>query len=109
MNPQLDSAPVYSALTMKSMILGIPTDMLIMMAFAGIIGLGLVGFNLLSVIGGIAIFLIVLPFVRRLFEKEPLSVELTGAYLVQWPDRLPHHASVTKSTKSDTVLKGIYG
>jgi len=104
----LDSAPVYSSLTTKSMVFGIPSDSCIALGGMLIVFLGIVGFSFLSVGSAIALFVIVMPFLRRMFEKEPLAVDLAGAYLLQWPDYLPHHARVDKSPRPDVVPKNIF-
>ena len=104
----LDSAPTYTSLITKSMVLGIPSDSFIVLIGCTIIFFGIVGFSLVKVVGAMVVFVVTLPFLRRMFEKEPLSVELAGAYLLQWPDHLPHHSRVDKFPRADVVPKGEY-
>jgi len=104
---QLDEAPVYASLTSKSMVLGMPQDMAIILGLAFVIFIGIVGISFLTIGGSITIFLFVLPFLRRLFEKEPFAVELLQSYF-RWPKSMPHHARVDAAPRSDVVLRGIY-
>lgn len=104
---QLDEAPVYSSLTTKSMVLGLPHDMAILLGLGFILFIGIAGISFLTIGGSITAFLLILPFLRRLFEKEPFAVELLQSYF-RWPKSLPHHARIDASPRSDAVLRGIF-
>lgn len=107
MATRLDSAPTYPSLTSKTMTLGVPQDLLIAFTGAAVLFLGVVGFQILTVIGTITVFLLVLPFLRRVFEKEPFALELLQSYFM-WPQFMPHHAKIDPTPKSDSVSRSIY-
>lgn len=104
---QLDEAPVYTSLTTKSMVLGMPQDLVIILGLAFGVFIGAAGISFLTIGGSVTLFLLVLPFLRRLFEKEPFAVELLQSYF-RWPKAMPHHARIDPSPKPDAVPQGLY-
>lgn len=103
----LESAPVYASLIHTPMLFGLPQTLLIIILFGALIAAGMTGFNLLILGLYFALFLVSLPFLRRLFEKEPLAIELLQSYM-RWPRILPHHARVDSTPRPDRVPPSFY-
>ncbi|MCY3630499.1 MAG: VirB3 family type IV secretion system protein [Bacteroidetes bacterium] len=104
---KLDEAPVYAALTTKPMVLGLPQDLVIVMVVAVLVFMGAAGMTFLTIGGSIGAFVVTLPFLRRLFEKEPFALELFQSYM-RWPKFMPHHARIDPAPKADIVPRNIY-
>ena len=107
MQPSLDTAPVYPSLTQQPQLLGLPQTAAIVALGAILVFLMAVDFNLVSIGVGIATYILVLPFLHRAFEKEPLLMEIIPTYFL-WPTVLPHHGTENRSAPPDDVPKSLY-
>jgi len=103
----LDSAKVYQSLTDQTMIFGIPQTIFIVMIGAMLVFTGAVDFNIIAIVITIILFLIAAPFLRKMFEREPLALDLTNSYM-RWPSIIPHHGTVHTEETPDVVSKNIY-
>jgi len=103
----LDQAPVYQSLTRPKMLFGLPHDVTVIFGFGVIVYAGAVNFNLVALGIGGALALIARPFLRRMFEREPLSLTLLQSYF-RWPANLPHHSRETRNTPPERVAQSFY-
>ena len=103
----LNSAKVYQSLTEPSMILGLPQTPFMILVGAMLVFAGAVDFNLIALAIAPILFLLLLPILRKMFEREPLSLDLTNSYM-RWPSILPHHGSVHAEETPDVVSKSLY-
>lgn len=104
---ELDQAPVYQSLVRPMMLFGLPQDITILSAVAAIVYAGVVNFNLAALGIGLALALCALPFIRRMYEKEPLSHILLQSYF-RWPPHLPSHTRETRSAPPERVPRSFY-
>ena len=102
---QLNQASVYKSLTQPPMLMGLPQT-------ATILGLGGIflacvasGYNLIVIGGMLAIAMTALPFLRRMFERDPFMMDILPGYF-NWPPFMPHHSR--RNPRPDTVPKSPY-
>ena len=90
------------------MLLGLPQTATIL----GIGGIFLAcvgsGYNPIVIVVMLTIALSVLPFLRRMFEREPFMMDILPSYF-NWPPFMPHHSRMTSDPHPDFVPKSPYG
>ena len=104
MNDELDRAPVYEALLLKPMVLGLPQSAFFFLLLIGAVLLVASRMNPFAILAQVIAFAICLPFLRRVFEQEPFLIDILERHL-SFPEYMPHHGIETSRHWVDLVPK----